>query len=167
MFFFYLFTKASKGTVFQKIFDEQLRGHPEKVLGNPSDIVQSIVKAPKTVYYGSILDVMEVDHKQQLRTISIEEGYWLNQYFLCLPKDSELRDVFSYHMNKMKESGLVARLYRKWFPSLFKVEFVESTGDSSPISMVGVSYVYLIFGTICFFSILICFMECALKKIKK
>ena len=80
-----------------------------------------------------------------------------------LQKDSEYTKIFSHHLRRMAESGLLHRLERKWKPKL-----ITNTGDGNSVSPLGYENVLfpfmgVVFGIMIAVSALLCEMMAAWK----
>ena len=160
--------QAKEGTIFHKIFEQRLEGKPQNLFNSAEEIVTALVNSPKTLFYGDISDVMGAAAAEgaqgRLRIYKIKEGLRFQQSIL-FPKDSEFREIFNHNLMKLKESGLLRQLYKKFIPGAFKetglfaeAEAVEAAG-ASPISIQGVILPFITLASMAMVAVVVCCLE--------
>ncbi len=107
------------GSFMRKAFDNHTTLYQYD--GDMDSIVHKMSADPKLLYYG---DSMHFSKHRNLEAVSDLEEIYKFLLPIGLQKDSELRIMLNHHILKMKQSGLLSKLFRKWMQD-------DSPGDWS------------------------------------
>jgi hypothetical protein len=149
--------QADEGTVENIIYEKKLKNKPENLLGDGEAIAKRLLKDKKTLYYGSLTDLMSFDPQENLREYKIMEGK-NKPLTIVLQKDSEFTDLLNYHMLKIVEYGQLQILFRHWVPNLFKPPITEPL-VSDPISLIGAFFPFLVLNVMILLSFILALFE--------
>ena len=124
------------------IFNELLKENPENLLNTGKGIADVLLNDANTLFFGTLIGIVPFDPGNNLRSYTIKDGT-PTKSGLCLQKDSEFTETFSYYITQMKESGFLQHTYEKHVPQLFKKTIPVSV-VSSPISLNGVVFPFAV-----------------------
>ena len=111
---------TTKATVFEELLQKAAEGTPahqvyQSMTKNPSTLTQSgessyeyLQRHPKSTFFGTSLSVFGKPH------VSSPESYMITHLALGFQKDSELREMFNYHITRLRVAGLLEQLHDRW-----------------------------------------------------
>ncbi len=130
--------KAEEGSVMNRVFKKILHDNSNSLLESSSMLRERLLKDPKSVAYDNYLTfIHDSDRLTPLMDFSeVAHG----QQGFGLQKDSELKEVLSYYLLKMMESGAMSKIIKRHFdippPDWSKQIFiVESPGAIAPANV--------------------------------
>ena len=104
--------------------------------------MSTVLNDPKSVHFSG--GIFVGDYAHNLVALNIPDGVRMSLSF-GFPKDSELTPLFSYHIAKMKQSGVIRRITHKW---LGRTQFEKYEGDGQmmafPLGYENVLLLYLL-----------------------
>ncbi len=101
---------AAEGTAMKQYYDLNMAGNPTAFLSSVEEGKIRAAKESKTLLFDSDLSFSANEDFQPLTTSDGVKTYsgW------AFPKDSEFRDLISYHLERLFETGMANRLRKKW-----------------------------------------------------
>ena len=95
---------AHNGSAMQKVYGKVLKSTDSNAL------IRRVIGEPKTLYYGSVAWSRD---NPGIKPLVIDELVRRSEA-IGLQKDSEFTSMFTYHILKMEQSGLIDRIGRRW-----------------------------------------------------
>ena len=137
---FETFLKESKPpSIFHEIYEKRIKNNPVAILDSFADIMDTVVKDSKSVYFGPwILNFANPDWYP----LELPGSPRNNFNAMGLRKHSEFTAIFNYFILKMRQSGLMNKMLNKWVER--KVVENEMGIEANPLSYDNLLFPYLI-----------------------
>ena len=170
---FEIISQAQEGTPLHKVFLNSIQGNPESQKHTYQEAFETVRDSEKRlVYLGSDLIMRKFDPLGHMVNVLDIQDSSRNHLAFGFSKNSEFRRLFSHHLLKLEQSGLIRKICQKWMPwttimtKTDQRESVSSTRSDKPeisLSLQNSIFMFTIFGVGCFAGIAVFLAE----KIKK
>ncbi len=131
---------SKPGTAMHEVYHGRMLGREaESVFPSSESAKAWLYSHPKTFYFADDLSAL-VDSR--MRPLTISDGFSGHLAF-GLRRDSELADLFNFHLQKMEEDGVMARIKDEWLLRADAQFWLEEAGSLGfdmvtwPFSVVG------------------------------
>lgn len=128
----WVLASAKHGSAKREVYDQHFeRKHTESqgFIEGWMEIMNKVINDPKTLYYESVGFIIPITPQQkalsdQVFDLKMDDAVYTTNT-LPLQKDSEFLPIFNHRILKMIESGLLRKLYLKYFADLYVKENFE------------------------------------------
>ena len=106
-----LFESSPRNSSYNKLFNEAIKDNPDNDFYTNEEEKAKVMADENTIAFTSIFTYIG---NKDVVTLDVDETFH-TYASLGLQKDSEFREIFNYHLLKMKQSGTFWKFEEEWF----------------------------------------------------